>query len=59
MRIRNRLLLVATMFSMVGLVLATDAKDEKDLKDIAPYKSWTRVNPTPIEVKYDLGSIGG
>lgn len=57
MRIKNKLLLAATMLSMVGFVLASDANDENDLKAISPYKTWTRVNPKPIEV--DIASVGG
>jgi hypothetical protein len=59
MKAFKRFWLGATVLSMVGMVLATDANDEKDLNAISTYKSWTRVNPAPIEVKLDVGSVGG
>ena len=57
MRITNKILLTVTMFSMVGFVLASEPNDENDLKAISPYKTWTRVNPTPIQISVE--SIGG
>lgn len=57
MRITNKILLTVTMFSMVGFVLASEANDENDLKAISPYKTWTRVNPTPLQISVE--SIGG
>jgi hypothetical protein len=51
----NRLLLAATILSVVGIVLASE--DEKDIRQISPYRSWIQVTPKPLQI--DFGSIAG
>jgi len=51
----NRLLLVATILSFVGIVLASE--DEKDIRQISPYRSWSQMTPRPLQV--DFSSLAG
>ena len=57
MRPIDRLLLATTIFSVFGIASAFDSRNEQALQEIAPYKSWTRVNPKPIQV--NIESVSG
>jgi len=53
----NRLLLAATVLSIVGIALASDEKAEKAIQEVSPYRSWMQVTPQPLQV--DFGSLAG
>jgi hypothetical protein len=56
-KISFKLLILATTTAAAGLILAGTADDTATLKQIAGYRQWTRVTPTPRPV--EIASIAG
>ena len=52
MRKINRFWLAATILSIIGTAPASIAKTDKVPEEIARYRSWTRVNPAPIQIDF-------
>jgi hypothetical protein len=52
MRKLTRLWLAGIIFSTIATVPASIAKTDKVIEDIAGYRSWTRVNPAPLQVDF-------
>ncbi|HEV7396971.1 MAG TPA: hypothetical protein VGN86_10710 [Pyrinomonadaceae bacterium] len=50
----------AAMLTMFSISLASSSNtDPADLKAITSYRSWLKVNPSPIVVAVDFQSLGG
>ena len=57
-KISLRVLSLIAVLTTAGLVAAETSNDGATLEQFAGYRQWTRVNPQPIVVFSDPGSVG-
>ena len=53
-----KLMTVTLAIGSAGLALGTTG-DDQTLSQIAVYRNWTRVTPTPLPIAIDLSSVAG